>query len=228
MVTKDTTATRKMIRERLEAGRVESGRHNCHHIGLHSVVVETRGDRSLLRIFYTTPNHGMRWLFQPGDEAYPGLHFVFGAHNHNKALDFTLLYGNVYNVEVALKNYPSGHQWHGWIYPFYQSALLEGGFKLGDPEPVGGSMVWAGINGKHLETSDIHTVVVPWATPGGGWVVDEGPPEDVPKVILSGRPDLRLDPTGMYQEMTPEELTEACEAILAGMRGEGWNDTNHT
>ncbi len=189
---------------RLKTRECVSGLRNCHHIGLHSLVLQERPDGSLLRIFYTTPNHRMRELYEPGG------HFTIGAHNHNKQLHFITLYGNVYNVELAVKMSEDNGQWKGYRYPFHQSALLEGGFSLGEPEAVSGELIWAPIHQKSLETSDVHTVVV--HGDHGAWLVNEGPPQDTPKSIFSPRSDLNLCADGLY---LPGVTAEMCDEILA-------------
>ncbi len=203
---------RKELMRRLRATSVESGLLNCHHKGAHSLIVDTRPDGSLTRIFFTTPEHGLNWLYDKSG------HMVLGAHNHDKALSFTTLYGSVYNVEFAVQMTVEKGGWKGFMYEFKSSALLTGGFSLGDPQPCSATVIWSPIDGKRLETSDIHTVVVPLRS--AAWLVEEGPKQDVQKWILSPRNDLTLDATDLYQPMNDRDIGAACNRILSGMESE--------
>lgn len=197
------------LSSRLYWRNVKSGLFNCHHKGLHSLVLEERPDGSLLRIFYATNEHTMDKLYR--DDG----HFVIGAHNHDKALAFTTLYGDVQNVEVAIRMTKEKGSWKGYMYPFITSALLEGGFKIGQPEECSAELIWSPINGKRLATTDVHTVVVPGRS--GAWLIEEGPKQDAPKWILSPQRGLALDSEGLYLPMNPQEIARACDTILEGM-----------
>lgn len=189
-------------------GDVQSGLLNCHHFGLHSLVLEKRPDGSLLRVFVTTPAHRLDRLFnQEG-------HFTLGAHNHDKTLDFTVLVGNVCHVSLCgLAVEP--HAAHPLYRYRFGSAIEGGSFTLGQPERWSARIQIEPMDGTRMRSVDVHTVLVssPWAA----WAVDEGPCEDVEKAIYSPRPDLSVEKLGnlsqLYQAMTPGGIAALCATI---------------
>lgn len=205
---------RRELVQRLRAFRVESGLINCHHIGLHSVILDHRADGSLLRIFYAAENHTMDKLFLPDGR------FVVAAHNHNKRLRFTTLFGEVWNVSLRLPL-----SWRGFHvsliqYPF-TSGMTTGEFVLGKPRQYQAEIALFPIDGYDMSTRKAHTVLVPSRT--AAWLVDEGPEEEVPKSIYSPVP-LTLDITDLYLPMDRLNLENVCMSIADGISLEGAHD----
>lgn len=195
----------KALIDQLKEGAVESGLFDCHHRGLHSIVLNTRPDGSLVRIFFADHSHKMGKLYDENG------HFTLGAHNHDKPIKFTHLYGNVVNVDFG--NSRGAEQLYR--YPFV-SALETGEFGLGTPEK---EHKWVScvrpIDEVEMGTKDVHTVMV--LTGEAAWLVDEGPREKVQKYIYSPHKDLSLtkDPE-MYRPMSPADFKHACQRVVAG------------
>lgn len=190
------------VKARLTAGEIESGLWNCHHHGLHSIVLETRSDGSLLRIFFTSPEHQMGKVFNSQG------HFIIGAHNHDKPCGFAVLYGDIWNVDlsVGIGRYP--------LYRYrFPSGIDGNGFTLGEPRKFFGNIRLEPIDGKYMSTKDIHTVLV--ATPKAAWVVDERVREPVAKYIYSPKIGLSLDANGLYGPMTASEVKTCADEVLA-------------
>ena len=195
--------TRRQVLERLRSAPLKSGLLNCHHVGLHSVVLDERADGSLSRIFFTTNTSRMDRVCLPSG------HLVIGAHNHDKPIRFTALYGKAWHLSLDTEAIRSDSPlWHR--YPF-ASHLETGQFALGDPRAFRVTVRLSDLDGTYLSTKDIHTVVAP---PCAAWHCDEGPREDVKKYIWSPRPDLKLDDTGLYQPMGEDLLESARQYVI--------------
>lgn len=194
---------RREILDKLNSAPLKSGLRNCHHVGLHSVVMEERPNGSLSRIFFTTDESTMDRPFRPDG------HLTVGAHNHDKGVRFTLL---------------AGRAWHLWVdtdridaispvwfrYPF-NSAIDSGKFGIGEQRRLHVSVTVGNLDNTYMSTSQTHTVL---ATPRTAWHCDEGPKEPKQKYIWSPRGDLELDATGLYQPMSAAELEESRELLL--------------
>ncbi len=198
-----------LLLDQLRRRDVVGGLKNCHHHGLYSLVLDKQEDGSLRRIFATDWMHSMDKLFTNRG------HFTIGPHNHDKALSFTLLYGMAWNVGLTLQPWWQQGDCLLFKYPFV-SGLETGNFQLGPPVKAIASMEIQPLDGKRLISSDIHTVLVPVRL--AAWLVEEGPVEDVQKFIYSLRDDLKLDITGLYQPMSPQDIGALCDAIINGIK----------
>jgi len=200
-----TKYEKKEVIEKLEAG-LKSGLWNCHVPGLHSVILEEKLDGSLVRIFFTDSRHRLNELFTPTG------HFTLGAHNHDKELCFTSLYGDVLNVDVVLSRLAPNT-----LYQYdFQSALTTGEFSLGAPKMVGAIILVRPIDGVCMQPESVHTVLV--NTPHAAWLVEEGPTVPLQKQIYSPREDLQLSKEGLYQSMSERNLTDIQQILLENIR----------
>ena len=195
--------TRADIIDRLASGPLLSGLRNCHHKGLHSVVLDERRDGSLSRIFMATDVCSMDRIFRTDG------HMVVGAHNHDKGIKFTLLYGEAWHVTLNTDAINSNSD--PWYRYEFTSAIDSGSFGLLTPRKLMVSVGITNLDGTYMDVHAIHTVMCqPWTA----WHCDEGPKQPVKKHVWSPRPDLVLDPAGLYLSMDEPELETMRQILL--------------
>lgn len=193
------------ILKRLDAGPLLSGLRNCHHVGLTSVVLDEREDGSLSRIFFAESYSTMDRVFRPDG------HMVIGAHNHDKPIRFTTLFGSPRHLSIYT-DYPGVAPRVTWYrYPF-ESAMNSGEFGLLEPRPFFVTVAIHDLDNTYMDTREIHTVI---ASPMTAWHCDERPKEPIKKHVWSPRPDLKLDSRGLYLEMTKDQLEWTRKHLIA-------------
>jgi hypothetical protein len=197
------------VYRRLLGRPLKSGFRNCHHMGLTSVVLDEREDGTLSRIFYAEPNCTMDRIFRPDG------HMVIGAHNHDKPIRFTRLFGNPRHVSL-FTDYPGVSPRSLWFrYPF-ESAINSGESGLLDPRAFQVEVSIHDLDNTYMDTRQVHTVLT---SPMSAWHCDEFPKEDVKKHVWSPLPGLKLDSRGLYVAMAEAELEQTRQALISAMEG---------
>lgn len=196
--------TKLEILARLRSAPLLSGVFNCHNIGLTSVVLDERKDGSLSRIFFATETCTLDRIFKPDG------HMTVGAHNHDKGIKFTTLFGNPRHVSLYV-NYSFDFPEMRWYrYPFV-SALDSGEFGLLSPRSFLVKVTIHDLDNTYMGTDQIHTVT---CNPFSAWHCDESSKEDVKKHVWSPRPDLTLDSTNLYIPMSEVELEVTRQLLI--------------
>jgi hypothetical protein len=193
--------------EIMKDGSAVSGLANCHHKGLYSIVLREREGGQLDRVFYASNLHTMDRVFRPDG------HFTIGAHNHDKPLEFKVIFGDVYHILLLRGDRCYVRMYK---YPFNKSALETGEFSIGEPEPQLCAIHLLPLDYTKMDTRTLHSVLVP--STSAAWLVTEGPQVETQRYIYSPRPDLKLDNNGLYIPLDQKSIKRVCNAIVESIK----------
>jgi hypothetical protein len=181
-----------------------SGLKNCHVNGVHSIVVR-KYQEGLLRVFYTTPDHGL-WKNQPGEV------MSVAIHSHHCDLALVPLFGAVHSL--VFKKTTRGMFMNGYR---FRSHIGTGSGSFERVAGAGLELVSRGVlcrgQSAVMRAADLHTVYVSKGS-RAAWLVCEGREDPAYDSVCYTNADLgSWTPNGLYVPMTDEQV----RADLAGL-----------
>lgn len=198
----------------LQVSDFTGSRKNCHVPGLSSVVLFDRraDDGGMLRFFYTTPEeNSLSPLFGPDGN------FTLGVHNHRYDLMLMPLIGHIVNVEVSTHEQVETGDINLFEYAF--SSGVDGVMSATPTRTLGLDRIQpvdvASGDSRSMDSTALHTVVVPRQDTPVAWLVHEGSPTGTESRIYSMKPDLTLNSDGLYDPMDFDEATAIVRDVLA-------------
>jgi hypothetical protein len=211
---------RTEIEDCLETGIPDMALHDCHAVGVDSIVLATwnndEGEKEgMWRVFVAWHDvHPLGRLFQ--DDG----HFTIGVHNHRYYISITPLLGLVSNYE-AREHFP--HAMRQPLYEFdFTSAIREGGlgFQLRgyhDDLKLGHVSIQPGFT-RHLDAEELHTVQIPRTDdPFTAWLVIEGP-DRIESRVFSPLPEIPERTAKLYTPMPTITAEAVMEQVLGHMK----------
>lgn len=189
---------------------------NCHVQGLHSFVLDARGDY-LTRMFVTSPNH-LLWKNHCGMMTKEWHPLSVAIHPHHVDIEIYPIFGLLWNVEFKVKKNKGENPNDCLLDAFkWESEILSGngGFKWCGEKVLQlqqhRSMMWR--RKYSMRADDLHTVYV---TKGqtSAWIIQEKVATGKYDGITYSNADLtQWTPEGLYQKPTKDQIVEIFKEI---------------
>lgn len=210
------TPWREKLTKALVNGLPDLSLRNCHHLGLDSIAVSLHDfgtHREFVRMFVAWSDcHTLDTLHRPDG------HFNIGVHNHKYDLQMEVISGTVINHEVVLQDDND----HGpALYEHVFESGVTGKMKLGVPRKrhvhsfsnvhlTAGS----GLFRRWLDSTDLHTVIVPKKGDYTAWLITEHGTADHDSLFYSPIPQPYIDSQNLYQPFNVTDAERVLEYVL--------------